>query len=615
MGSNKRHKAEKSRDTKKKRHRSRSRSYTPDREKSEKHRHHKKHRRKERKDYDSDVEIVNAPPPPKISKSSHPSTPPPPEISKQRSPSPVKGGASQVSLSIEETNKLRAKLGLKPLEVDNNTPKEDPNKIKDDLGEFYHKPALNNNEKAKMLDQLDEEFGIGNLVKEEIHSARNTAYTEKDLKGLKVEHNIETLEEGKTVILTLKDQEVLNENDDLLVNVNMIDNERYKRSVLNKTKKSTYDPYADENFDEYGFSKSTVLEKYDEEIDGEKKDNFVLGSNNVEVKRRQVETVKQRLANKRLESLQMAEPKLASEYYNEEELAKFKKPKKKIRKIRKKLKADDLVPVDNDYLRDLGTPTEDLTGVKLEEDDKELELQLALKKAQRLKEGHPAGMQKTIETLKQEILSAEENQAGNIVLNSTAEFCRTLDENISEPVIMEAAILDAEPSLGQGVGGALQLAMSKGYLQKEDSNRPSASRFAHLQAQNYSIEDKTYGDDDKFGRRDRFNGPTSDFKEKDGFKPNVKLEYIDDDGHVLSAKEAFRYLSHKFHGKGPGKNKVEKRMKKAEQEVLMKRMSSTDTPLGTLNLLQAKQKETQSPYIVLSGSKQMQTTSIAKPKH
>lgn len=41
-----------------------------------------------------------------------------------------------------------------------------------------------------MLDQLDEEFGIDNLVKEEIHTARNTAYTERDLKGLKVEHNI-----------------------------------------------------------------------------------------------------------------------------------------------------------------------------------------------------------------------------------------------------------------------------------------------------------------------------------------------------------------------------------------------------------------------------------------
>lgn len=186
MGSNKRHKTEKSRDTKKKRHRSRSRSYTPDREKSEKHRHHKKHRRKERKDYDSDgiefslkrvfmykclyyyilqenkifffsVEIVNAPPPPKISKLSHPSTPPPPEISKQRSPSPAKGGASQASLSIEETNKLRAKLGLKPLEVDN-APKDDTSKIKDDLGEFYHKPAQNNNEKVR-AQKLREKIG------------------------------------------------------------------------------------------------------------------------------------------------------------------------------------------------------------------------------------------------------------------------------------------------------------------------------------------------------------------------------------------------------------------------------------------------------------------------
>ena len=35
----------------------------------------------------------------------------------------------------------------------------------------------------------------------------------------------------------------------------------------------------------------------------------------------------------------------------------------------------------------------------------------------------------------------------------------------------------------------------------------------------------------------------------------------------------------------------------------MKKMSSTDTPLNTLSMLQLKQKETQSPYVVLSGSK------------
>lgn len=46
----------------------------------------------------------------------------------------------------------------------------------------------------------------------------------------------------------------------------------------------------------------------------------------------------------------------------------------------------------------------------------------------------------------------------------------------------------------------------------------------------------------------------------------------------------------------------------------MKKMSSTDTPLGTLNMLQAKQKETQSAFIVLSGNKQGQSTSLSKTR-
>lgn len=36
----------------------------------------------------------------------------------------------------------------------------------------------------------------------------------------------------------------------------------------------------------------------------------------------------------------------------------------------------------------------------------------------------------------------------------------------------------------------------------------------------------------------------------------------------------------------------------------MKTMSSTDTPLGTLTMLQQKQKETKTPFVVLSGGKQ-----------
>lgn len=40
-------------------------------------------------------------------------------------------------------------------------------------------------------------------------------------------------------------------------------------------------------------------------------------------------------------------------------------------------------------------------------------------------------------------------------------------------------------------------------------------------------------------------------------------------------------------------------------------MSSTDTPLGTLNMLQQKQKETKTAFVVLSGGKQTAAAAAA----
>jgi len=50
------------------------------------------------------------------------------------------------------------------------------------------------------------------------------------------------------------------------------------------------------------------------------------------------------------------------------------------------------------------------------------------------------------------------------------------------------------------------------------------------------------------------------------YKPNVELKYTDDHGRSLDQKEAFKHLSHQFHGKGSGKGKTEKRLKKIEDE-------------------------------------------------
>lgn len=82
-----------------------------------------------------------------------------------------------------------------------------------------------------MLEELDAQFGVGEIIEAEERQKRRQKYTEKNLKGLQVDHNIDNFQEGKTVILTLKDDEVLAENDDVLVNVNMIDDDRFKKVI------------------------------------------------------------------------------------------------------------------------------------------------------------------------------------------------------------------------------------------------------------------------------------------------------------------------------------------------------------------------------------------------
>lgn len=196
-------------------------------------------------------------------------------------------------------------------------------------------------------------------------------------------------------------------------------------------------------------------------------------------------------------------------------------------------------------------PDTDFKDIKVEEEDNDLEK--ILSKTRRLKQKEALitksiTSEETNQSVKMEMNSDDENgeitsKDNNICLNATAEFCRTLgdiptygmsgnrDEDAGdmmdfeheilehdEPMeekrstgtwnsvnpnveaivedksneMTEVAILDEEPDVGSGMGAALKLALSKGYLEREESNRPSNTRMAHLQAKNYSIEDKAY---------------------------------------------------------------------------------------------------------------------------
>jgi U4/U6.U5 tri-snRNP-associated protein 1 len=86
--------------------------------------------------------------------------------------------------------------------------------------------------RAQLLEEMDQEFGVSSLVEEEFGQKKRDAYSSRDLKGLKVQHKIDSFGEGQTVILTLEDKGVLEEKEDVLVNVNMIDKERADKPLF-----------------------------------------------------------------------------------------------------------------------------------------------------------------------------------------------------------------------------------------------------------------------------------------------------------------------------------------------------------------------------------------------
>uniref|UniRef100_A0A8C1NYG6 Spliceosome associated factor 1, recruiter of U4/U6.U5 tri-snRNP n=1 Tax=Cyprinus carpio TaxID=7962 RepID=A0A8C1NYG6_CYPCA len=554
-------------------------------------------------------------------------------------------------------------------------------------------------------------------TKEEHITEINGNLNSGDLKGLKVQHKMESFREGETVILTIEDKGVLEEEEDVLVNVGLVDKEKAEKNVELKKKKPDYKPYEeDESVDDMVvFKPKSVLSKYDEEIEGEKKKSFRLSAGGFVggERERELQAIRENLRSQ-AQSLDMPALTLASEYYTPHEMVGFKKTKCKVKKIRKKekiLKVDEVL-VDDTRSSDFGSRSrgrgrkqadeeervehggvaketsskagdvlqqsddirmadmdisddEDFTPPEptaLEEDEAEQELQKQLEKQRKLRQ------KQMLKDSGEKLVKADDDdndpdKKNNIVFNATSEFCRTLGDiptyglsgnredqedimdfekddekeggghsdsdmddnvgwstvNLDEEKIQadfstaSTTILDEEPIVNSGLAAALLLCKNKGLLDTQMLKvaRVKAPKGA-LPNDNYAIEDKM-NIDDKYSRREEYRGFTQDFKEKDNYKPDIKIEYVDESGRKLTPKEAFRQLSHRFHGKGSGKMKTERRMKKLEEEALLKKMSSSDTPLGTVALLQEKQKSQKTPYIVLSGSgKSMNANTITK---
>lgn len=79
----------------------------------------------------------------------------------------------------------------------------------------------------------------------------------------------------------------------------------------------------------------------------------------------------------------------------------------------------------------------------------------------------------------------------------------------------------------------------------------------------------------------------------------VIIERLDEHGREMTPKQAFKHMSHIYHGEAPSMRKREKMQRQEREEQKRKFVSPNDTPLGSLGKMREAQKRLAQPFIVL----------------
>ncbi|KAG6025477.1 hypothetical protein E4U41_001515 [Claviceps citrina] len=167
--------------------------------------------------------------------------------------------------------------------------------------------------------------------------------------------------------------------------------------------------------------------------------------------------------------------------------------------------------------------------------------------------------------------------------------------------------VEEEKTIGQGMGAALSLLRERGLIEASHGNEYESFRNREEfltrkrlleeeleeQTRQQRERDRASGRLDRMTVREREDYARQQNQRRDqqqslrmaelfsaSYKPDVRLRYSDEHGRSLGQKEAFKHLSHQFHGKGSGKGKTEKRLKRMEDEKRREAQSLFDACAG-----------------------------------
>ncbi|EAT85085.1 hypothetical protein HBI56_075420 [Parastagonospora nodorum] len=506
-------------------------------------------------------------------------------------------------------------------------------------------------------------------------------YTEADLAGIKVGHEVDQFDD-EDQILVLKDTAVDAEDDDELEAVALRDKERLQERLDSKKRKRAYDP---NDMDESG--QKSILAQYDEEIEGKKGKIFTLDGKGRTVEDTQADAPAAAKAKKVAISLDILKEEAPANDYMDVSEVKMKKPKKKKSKKAKRERIEDedemlTVPVEEAAADDMDIDGGEVAVPKqkkksifdesfIEDDDLQANLaaqrQKALKKRKKMRpediarqlreEASAPGTPDVMET-------TEEYADSALIIDETTEFVQNLGTNVGEDEdearskrrkssrlsagiksmgdrsaadedgdvdmtqsYAEAAEaeeardrsvsrarstgitdtgLEAEKTVDQGLGATLALLRQRGIVSGTDAGDKNTSyrdrqKFLadKLKAEADAERQRKMGRErergsarwntmtprerEEWARKANTNADVSESRRladifNKEYKPNVELTYVDDHGRTMNQKEAFKQLSHQFHGKGSGNTKTKKYLDKVAAE--KKKMSESSLEAG-----------------------------------
>mmetsp|Transcript_2955 Transcript_2955/g.4449 ORF Transcript_2955/g.4449 Transcript_2955/m.4449 type:complete len:345 (+) Transcript_2955:720-1754(+) len=147
-------------------------------------------------------------------------------------------------------------------------------------------------------------------------------------------------------------------------------------------------------------------------------------------------------------------------------------------------------------------------------------------------------------------------------------------------------------TLDRGLAGALSLLRSTGDITGKHAGKEDMCGRAK--------DERTYEDYEPLNLKDivKIDSKSANARDLEFANREIKLDYRDEHGRLLTRKEAWRNLCYQFHGYGSSYKNEEKRMKQVVQERSERAKQNEMLDRGTLGALKATQKATGKAFIL-----------------